>query len=106
MTKEEKDQLTTFTHDLFMKTEYRDWVKAIPDYERNRWYSVIVELDRVGAPVDRLKTFGQAIYSAYVLRCFESPRAKSDGELKILFCHADAHWNSLVGHRPALNDAN
>lgn len=105
LTQDEKDRLTALTHDLFVNVEFRDWVNAIPGFERNRWYSVIVELDRVGAPVGRLKTLGRAIYSAYVFRCFESPRAKSTGELKILFCHADEFWNCLVGHRPALDGA-
>ena len=101
MDSETKALLTEFTHDLFLKRAYRDWVEGLSSYRRDHWYSVIVELDRVGAPVDELQELGSDVVRGYVFRCFGSPTFRSSGELMVFFAHAYCMWTSTVWHRTA-----
>ena len=61
-----EQDLTTFSHDLFLNSEYMVWRKNIKQYTPGEWHSLIVKLDKVGVPIERLRDFGEATFSKLV----------------------------------------
>jgi hypothetical protein len=76
------------------------WVSHLPDFELNRWFSVIVELDKCGSSIEDVKSLGEATYSKLVFRCLPSPTWKKNNEIIVLFTLAGSHWSSTVNYEP------
>ncbi len=68
-----EEELTSYIHDLFLNLEYVEWRKSLKQYEATKWYSLIVKLDEIKAPIDRLKGFSESIYSKLVFNYTKAP---------------------------------
>ena len=89
-------KLTELSHNLFTLPEYKLWRDELSKRKRDHWFSLIVELDRLQIPIEKLKDFGEDVYSKLVFRCIEAPTFKNTNQLMVLFSLADASWHSLV----------
>ncbi len=90
------DELTEFVRDLFTESKYEEWRNVLYEQRRDRWYSLIVGLDRHDAPLDRIRSFGEQVYSKTVFQCIEAPDFKSSNELVIVFKVSGWIWSSVV----------
>lgn len=97
---EKNDLLSIFTHDLFTNSIDRDWRSNLVGQSQNRWFSLIVELEKTNGSVDRLKNFGEDIYSKLVYRCIPSPKYRKTGEIMLLFNVSDLLWTSVIFFEP------
>ena len=88
--------LTKFSHNLFSALQYKQWRENLSHQEKNRWYSLIVELDKSHCSLNAIKYFGEDIYTKLVYRCIPSPDFKSTGENIILFNFSGKIWHSLI----------
>lgn len=88
--------LTEFVHDLFIMNIYKGWREKLNNQRINRWYSLIVELDKANTPIVELKKFGTDVYSKLTYRCIPSQDYKKTGELLILFTISGSLWHSLI----------
>lgn len=89
-------RLTEFTHDLFISPQYTRWRSNILNQKRDRWYSLIVELDKSNSNLDAIKGFGEDVYSKLVYRCIPCPITKALREDLVLFNVAGSIWHSLI----------
>jgi len=95
-----EDKLTRFVHDIFLDLEYKSWRNKLFNFELDRWYSLIVELDKSQVALSRVKEFNESIYSKLVFRCIRSPNWKNTGEIMIIFNVSGMIWSSLVFQTP------
>jgi hypothetical protein len=102
-TEEFEEALSTFIHDLFLKNEYLIWRKNIKSFNPGKWHSLIVELDKYGAPLEKIKGFGEATFSKLVFSYIESPDYKDSQMLMIQFTVSGSMWHSLIWHCPERN---
>ena len=93
-------KLTSFVHDLFLNEESSAWLENLSSQSHDRWYSLIVELDRACCPIEKIKEFKEGIYSKFVYRCIPSPGFKTSGEMMILFNISGWVWHSLIFYTP------
>lgn len=91
-----ESNLTKFSHDLFSTQQYKCWREKLSHQEKNRWYSLIVELDKSHCELNSIKGFGEEVYSSFVYRCIPSPDFKVTGENIILFNVSGKIWHSLI----------
>lgn len=98
-----EEELTGFIHDLFLDTEYLEWRKGLKQYESNKWHSLIVKLDEIGSPIDRLKSFGVETYSKLVFSYIQAPDYRESQMLMVQFTVSGSMWHSLVWHCPERN---
>jgi hypothetical protein len=103
LVEESAEQLTNYIHDLFLDNEYLEWRKGLKEYESGTWHSLIVKLDRSGAPIDRLKKFGENIYSKLVFNYVKAPDYNVSKMLMVQFTVSGGMWHSLVWHCPERN---
>ena len=89
-------RLTSFAHDLFTLRKYESWTRALAHQKVDRWYSLIVELDRSQCDLEPIKGLGEDVYSKLVYRRIPSATFKASGEHLVLFCWADRLWHSLI----------
>ncbi len=90
--------LTIFVHDLFSMHQYAQWREYLSNQETNRWYSLIVELEKSHCSLSLIKNFGEAVYSKLVYRCIPSPDFKTTGKKMFLFNLSGRIWHSLIHH--------
>ena len=95
------DGLKYLVHNLFLDRKYTAWVNQLTDFEPNRWFSVIVELDKCGSSIEDVKSLGQTTYSKLVFRCIPSPTWNKNNEIIVLFTLAGSQWSSTVNYEPA-----
>lgn len=98
-----EEELTGFIHDLFLDTEYLEWRKGLKQYGSNKWYSLMVKLDEIGAPIKRLKSFGVETYSKLVFSYIQAPDYRETQMLMVQFTVSGSMWHSLVWHCPERN---
>ncbi len=98
-----EEELTNYVHDLFLNNEYVEWRKGLKEYESGSWHSLIVKLDSLGAPIDRLKEFGEETYSKLVFNYVKAPDYKESKMLMVQFTVASSIWHSVVWHCPERN---
>ena len=95
-----EEKLTNFIHNVFLESEYRNWRNNLFNFELDRWYSLIVELDKSQVALNRIKEFDKGVYSKLVFRCIRSPNWKNTGEIMIIFNVSGMIWSSLVFQSP------
>lgn len=95
-----EDKLTHFIHDVFLNLEYKSWRNKLFNFEVDRWYSLIVELDKSQVDLNHIKEFDEGIYSKLVYRCIRSPNWKNTGEIMIVFNVSGMIWSSIVFQTP------
>jgi hypothetical protein len=83
-------------HDLFLDKHYAKWKENLFEQPFERWYSLIVELDKNDASLVTLKSFNEAIYSKLVYRILPSPNYRKTGEILILFNVSGLLWHGLI----------
>ena len=96
-------ELNTFTHDLFLENGYLEWRKNLKNNEPCKWHSLIASLDKYGAPLEKIKNFGEQNYSKLVFSYIEAPDYQSSKMLMVQFTISESMWNSLVWHCPERN---
>lgn len=94
--KELSSKLTELAHDLFTVGAYRVWRESLSSHKLDRWYSLVVELDKKNIETEEVKKFGNDVYSKLVYRCVPSPNFKKTGEIMVLFNVSGWLWHSLI----------
>ena len=98
-----EEELTTFIHDLFLNSEYLEWRIGLKQYNLGEWHSLIVKLNSVGCPIDRLRAFGEQTYSKLVFNYVQAPDYEESKMLMVQFTVSGSMWHSLVWHCPEHN---
>ena len=98
-TKEVALSLTELAHDIFSNLIYKGWRDNLNIQDRDRWFSLIVELDKSGCSVEVFKDFSSDIKSNLVYRCMPAPNYKRSGEVMILFNVSGWTWHSLINFK-------
>mgnify|MGYP001052328626 FL=1 len=98
-----EEELTAYVHDLFLNNEFLHWRKGIKQYSEGTWHSLIVVLSNAGAPIERLKEFGEQTYSKLVFNYVKAPDYKESRMLMVQFTVSGGMWHSLVWHCPERN---
>ena len=99
-----KEELTTFIHDLFLNKEYLEWRKGLKSATANEWHSLIANLHRMGAPLERIRGFGENIYSKLVFSYTKAPDYKKSKLLMVQFTVSESIWHSIIWHCPERNE--
>jgi hypothetical protein len=95
-----EEELTEFIHDIFLNTEYLNWRVNLKNYSANNWHSLIVELDQLGLPLTKLKSFGESTFSKLVFSYTKAPDYKTSQMLMVQFTVSGSIWHSVVWHCP------
>jgi hypothetical protein len=98
-----EEQLTSFTHDLFLNNEYLNWRKNLKSNTEGKWHSLISNLHKNEAPLEEIKSFGEGIYSKLVFNYVKAPDYRKSKLLMIQFTVSESMWYSLVWHCPERN---
>jgi hypothetical protein len=98
-----EELLTSFTHDLFLNNEYLNWRKNIKSNTEGEWHSLILSLCKNEAPLEKVKSFGEGIYSKLVFNYVKAPDYRKSKMLMIQFTISESMWCSLVWHCPERN---
>ncbi len=96
-------EVTAFTKDILTSPSHKKWRDGLSKQKRNRWYTLVVELDKADCPIEKLTEFGEDIFSVLVYRCIPAPNYNDTGELLVLFHLADWIWHSLIYYTPPLD---
>lgn len=98
-----EEELTSFTHDLFLDNSFIDWRIGLIDITDGKWRSLIKNLSLHSAPIKDLKKFDENIYSKLVFNCVKAPDFISSKEVMIVFTISGSFWHSLIWHCPENN---
>ena len=101
--KETEKALSVFVHDLFLKNQYIEWRKNLKSSQEGKWHSLVVSLNRCGAPLEELMDFGESIFSRLVFNYVKAPDYRESQMLMINFTVSGGLWHSLVWHCPERN---
>ncbi|BCD87045.1 hypothetical protein PSm6_34520 [Pseudomonas solani] len=98
-----EEALTAFTHDLFLNTEYVEWRKSLKSFSSGEWHLVAAALERFGAPVGRVFSFGESIGSTLFFNYTKAPDHNESQMLMVQFTVAGSMWHSVIWHCPERN---
>jgi len=100
---EAEEELSTFIHDLFLNNEYLEWRKDLKSASEGKWHSLVVSLDKHGAPLEEIAKFGEGIVSKLVFNYVKAPDYRESRMLMIQFTVSGGMWHSLMWHCPERN---
>lgn len=101
-TKDDKNsQIAEFVHRLFSYAAYDDWIKTLESREVGKWYSLVVELSRVGCPLDDIKKLGENVIERLVFCTINSPSFKRNNQYMIIFQLSERTWHRIVYYSPS-----
>ena len=98
-----EEELTSYTHDLFLNSEYMAWRKEIRSAPEGKWHSLVASLAKLNSPIDQALSFGEDIYSKLVFNYTEAPDYKISQMLMVQFTVSGSMWHSIVWHCPERN---
>jgi hypothetical protein len=98
-----EDELTSFTHGIFLENEYINWRLNLARLTDGKWHSLISNLSEHGAPINSLKDFGEAIYSKLVFNCVKAPDFRTSRQVMVSFTISGGLWHSVIWHCPENN---
>ena len=98
-----EEELTSYTHDLFLNSEYMEWRKQIRTEPEGKWHSLVASLAKRNSPIGQALSFGEEISSKLVFNYTEAPDYKTSQMLMVQFTVSGSMWHSIVWHCPERN---
>lgn len=91
-----ESECTRIARELCTDPAHGTWRNAVFSQRSSRWYSVVVEVDRQGCPIDRLMALPREARRAFVYTRVDGPFFRSDGRIVIVFALAGSLWTTVV----------
>ncbi|MFK8078128.1 MAG: hypothetical protein AB8B84_16220 [Granulosicoccus sp.] len=98
-----EEELTAFTHELFLSNRYSNWRKQLATLDLGVWYPLYDNLKDNDMPLDEIRMFGDKLIGQLVFDLARAPDFSESNQLLIRFMVSGSMWDSLVWHDPTAN---